>query len=134
MIYLGYNYNENKQSHYANGYEREDIVRDRDNIFLTSYFDSEIDCYRWFQIEYSTSLELEVKNYKFPKSCGYEYTILDDNLTSVWQEYHIYTHVSLMEFFDNDNLQYGGNLSVRKKDGTRPLMLLVQDNVNLDCR
>ena len=103
-MYSGYNYDENKQYYYTNGHERDEVVRDRDDTCLTSYFDSEIDCYHWVQIEYSASLELEVKNDKFPKNCSYEYTILDDDLTSVWREYHIDTRVSLMEFFDKDNL------------------------------
>ena len=50
MRYLGYNYNDNKRSYYTDGHEREDVVRDRNDRFLVSYFKAKLQCYRWVQI------------------------------------------------------------------------------------
>jgi len=84
-------------------------VRDHNNRFLVEYFESELQCYRWVQIksEIATSLEQELDNFR--TNCSYIYE--DDGVK--FREYHIDTHVCLLQCISDTNTKYGGNLSVR---------------------
>ena len=59
LCYLGFKYNENKQNYCTNGHERDDVVKDRDERFLTRYFDSELLAHQWVQIPSSVASNLE---------------------------------------------------------------------------
>ena len=121
---MGYNYGDSKRSYYTERRERKDVVKDHDDRFLDRYFNSKIDCYRWVNIEYSKSLELEGMFKLFPKNCSYTYNIVEIDATTFWHEYYIDNRVSLLKLVGEYNLQHVVNISVRGKEGSRPSMLV----------
>ena len=123
MHYLGLRYSFNKKTYYTDGHEREDVVDDRNNRFLEEYFDLELKTYRWVQVIEATAITLELEHDDFPSKVYYEYSVGDDT----YREYHIDTHNSLVEFILPENVKYGGNLSHRLPVGSRPIMILGQD-------
>ena len=42
MLILGHTYDGNKQSYYMYGHNREDVVKDIDDMFLDKYFEAEL--------------------------------------------------------------------------------------------
>ena len=42
MKLLGYRYGENKRIYFTDGYERENVVKYRNHVFLNEYFESEL--------------------------------------------------------------------------------------------
>ena len=41
VLFLGYNYNDNKQYYYTDGHEKTDVVEVQNNMFLIEYFETE---------------------------------------------------------------------------------------------
>jgi len=64
--------------------------------------------------EIATSLEQELDNFR--NNCGYEYE--DDGVK--FREYHVDTHVCLLQYISDTNTKYSGNLSVRRNKSKRP--------------
>ena len=125
MTDMGYTYDENKKCYYTDGHERPDVVKYRNENFLLQYFKYEQRCYRWVQLT-DENIENIMKDYEdFPKNACYDYVDTTSNLQM--HEYHIDTHPCLNNYIATDNLKYGGNLSVRKDDNEKPLMLIGQD-------
>ena len=62
---LGYVYDENKRCYYTDGYERADVVKDRDEQYLDSYFTIELCTHRWVQIPESKAIEFETLHNDF---------------------------------------------------------------------
>ena len=109
MSHLGYKYDINNKSYYTDGHERADVVDDRNNRFLIHYYEYEQQCYRWIQITETDAVQLEKEDDNFPKNCYFEY--VKEEIT--WREYHVDTHLTLLQFLDADGRRCGGNLSVR---------------------
>ena len=123
LKFLGFSYSETKQCYYTDVHEREDVVKDREERFLGTYYNYEIRSYRWIQITDEVAVKLEEEHTDFPKSCYYQYSV-DGRMM---REYHIDTHDSLSKYINSSNEQYGGNLSTRLEIGAKPLMLIGQD-------
>ena len=95
---LGYRYDVNMRSYYTDGHERTDVVLDREQRFLDSYFGYEIDCHRWVQIEDSEAKMLEKQHIGFPTNCYHEYACNEKS----FREYHIDCHNALLSYVDED--------------------------------
>ena len=123
MNHLGFKYSENKRSYYTDGHEREDVVRDRNDRFIVDYFEAELQWYHWVQIklEIATSLEQELGNFR--TNCSYEH---EENGVK-FREYHVDTHVCLLQYISDTNTQYGEKLSVRRDKSKRSMMVMGQD-------
>ena len=75
------------------------------------------------QIEESLALDLEGEHMDFPRTGFYSYNLNE----TLYREYHVDSHVSLSQYICDSSVVYGGNLSVRKNDNDRPIMLIGQD-------
>ena len=120
---FGFKYDKNSKSYYTDGHERKDVIEDRNERFLGSYYAYELRCHRWIQMTSTLAIDIEKKNKDFPLRCYHSYS-LDGN---EMREYHIDTHPLLRELIDPGMHQYGGNLSVCLEEGTRPIMFIGQD-------
>ena len=60
-----------------------------------------------------------------PKNCSYNYQIESSGIAM--RKYHVDTYASLLKYIDEKNKKYGGNLSVRKFENERPLLISGQD-------
>ena len=56
---LGFHYDVNKRCYYTDGHERSDVVEDREDRFLDSYFNYEIQSHRWVQLIELDAIQLE---------------------------------------------------------------------------
>ena len=119
MKALGYWYNENKRCYYTNGYEQDDDVKDQEDIFLIQHFEAELRSYCWVHIPSETAMLIEDYDTYFYSGCTYDYT--DKTTGTKIREYHVDTHIKLCGYTNAGNRKYGGNLSVQRKLGTRPI-------------
>jgi hypothetical protein len=124
LRYLGYRFDQTKKSYYNDGHEKQEQVAYR-RRFIVEYFESELSCYVWVQITEETAIKLETEGEKkLLKDIGYTYTA--DNGVNM-REYHVDCHDSFPEFIRENNKQYGGNLSVRKRNENRPCICVGED-------
>ena len=79
-------------------------VNDRD-VFINTYFELEIQSYRWVQLPKYAAMDLE-KEHDLPSSAYHEYV----QGGYVYREYHVDTHPSLFDYVRNK--KHGGDLSV----------------------
>ena len=127
MKRLGYHYDDHKTCYYNDGHKREDVVKDRDKRFLNSYFKAEIRAHRWVQIDNKTAEELKKSNVDFLIDCCYIYDGQMNGLAVSMREYHVDTHKCLVPYIKQENVEMGGNLSVRIGLDERPSIMLGQD-------
>jgi hypothetical protein len=84
-----------------------------------------LSCYVWVQITEETAIKLETEGEKkLLKDIGYTYTA--ENGVNM-REYHVDCHDSFPEFIRENNKQYRGNLSVRKRNENRPCICVGED-------
>jgi hypothetical protein len=123
LRYLGYKFDEAKKTYYNNGPEKPDQIEYRQR-FIADYFDNELSCYLWVQIEKEAAIELEnsPKN-PLPRNISYDYLQNGQEM----REYHIDAHAVLLDHVLPTNIQYGANLSVRKQSTTRPVLCVGED-------
>jgi hypothetical protein len=123
---MGYKYDENRCCYYTDGHEREDIVKDRNKLFLVEYFKLERRAHRWVQFTEEKANELEETLSKPPlqKNVSYSYITADDVRM---REYHLDTSKAFGDFVSANNKQYGGDLSARLRIDERPDLLVWQD-------
>ena len=100
---LGFSYEKNTKSYYIDRHEREDVIKDRNTLFLGSYYLYEVRCRIWIQMATSQVIQLEQNTNGFPLQC-YHYFELDGMEI---QEYHINTHPSLRDLIQPALHQYG---------------------------
>ena len=103
LRYYGFTYDVNKRSYYTDGHERDDVVKDRDKIFLGEYFGYELRAHCWVQISESTAIALEKEHKNFPRNVSYKYLVEGRH----YREYHIDSHKSLDEYV-TDQSKYTG--------------------------
>ncbi|KAI2509704.1 hypothetical protein MHU86_4686 [Fragilaria crotonensis] len=123
---LGFTYDTRKKSFFVDGHERANVVFRR-NEFCTHYLTKlESRAHRWIQVTAETVEEWRrEKKMSDDDSRGYKYTS-DDNKDMV--EFHVddldllHKHAETMGFG-----AFGGNLSVRKAQDEKPLMIFGQD-------
>ena len=124
LIYLGYKYDENQRNYYADGHKREDIVQDRNEIFLVDYFSVKCHCYRWVQLQDTNAILLETSDTTFPRNCSYNYST-ENRTTILLREYQVDMQPTLENYVVDNCKQY--NFSERMNKNTRPLILVGQD-------
>ena len=56
---LDFSYNKNTKSYYTDGHEREDVIKDRNERFLGSYYSYELKCHRWIQMTSTHAIKIE---------------------------------------------------------------------------
>jgi hypothetical protein len=123
MLHLGYKYDNQRRTYYNDGHEKPEqkVARYK---FIESYFKTEIDCYVWVQISAGEAIDLEnLLNMPLRQDIYYEYVMNETTM----REYHIDSHTELAKFIHAENNLYGGNLSVRKPNASRPTIIIGQD-------
>ena len=120
MKHIGFKFVSRKKGYYVDSHESEENVKYR-NAFIERYFEYEYRCHRWYSVPVSVKTRL-VNDGELDSSLGYHYK-LEDGTEMV--EYHVDDHV----MFQNEcnNLQFGGNVSVRKDPDKKKAMIFGQD-------
>ena len=120
---LGFSYEVRRKTYYVDGHEKPGTIRYRWK-FVARYFSHERRMHRWYQITKDRAKELAKKHPVLDK-CGYQYV---DNNGNAMVEYHVDTLDLFQDEVNNDaSILFGGKLSVRLKEGERPLISLGQD-------
>ena len=123
---LGFTYDTRKKSFFVDGHERPNVVFRR-NEFCTLYLTKlEPRAHRWIQVTSETVDEWKrEEKMSEDNNRGYNY-ISDDNKNMV--EFHVDDLDLLHEHAANMGFgSFGGNLSVRKPQDVKPLMIFGQD-------
>ena len=120
MSKLGFNYYPRKKCYYVDSHESPENIAYRKE-FISRYFKYEIRAYRWYAITKEERDKL-VSNGELDEMLGYYYT---DEENKEMYEFHVDDNILFQTRCDD--LPYGGNLSVRKPPGTKPLMIIGQD-------
>ena len=56
---FGFSYDKNTRSYYTDGHERKDVIQDRNERFLGSYYAYELRCHRWIQMSSVKAIDIE---------------------------------------------------------------------------
>ena len=104
------------------GHEKEDTVLYRKQ-YIERYFKYERRCFRWVQLNEKEVEKIEEEDNSFSRNFGYEYK--NEN-GETYFEFHVDDHPHFLESHCA-NLLFGGNLSVRKRESEKPLILIGQD-------
>ena len=121
MERLGFKYEPRKKCYYVDGHEKPETIIYRRN-FCQRYIKHELRMFRWIQIP-SERANLLVKERKISESIGHHYV---DNNGVDMVEYHV-DDSPVFEEVASQNTRFGGYLSVRKPEGSKPLICLGQD-------
>ena len=126
MTELGFKYSVRKKTYYVDGHEKVDTVLYRKE-YIERYFEYERRCYRWIQLSEKEVGELENEDVSFDRKFGYEYKKPNENGDGecTYFEFHIDEHPNFQHICTK--YIFGGNLSVRKNDDEKPLILIGQD-------
>ena len=123
MSLLGFKYSATKKTYYVDGHEKPDVVAYRKE-YCNQYVIDELRCFRWIQLSKPEVEKLEKENIDFVRDYGYEYK---DNTTGLTMfEFHVDDHESFHKTAAA-KFPFGGNLSVRKKEGDKPIIMIGQD-------
>jgi hypothetical protein len=123
LRYLGYRFDERKKSYYNDGHEKPEQIQYRKR-FIAEYFENELSCYLWVQVNKATAVELENDpKSPLPKNISHEYVQEGREM----REYHIDAHYSLKNHVHPTNREHGANLSIRKNSATRPVICVGED-------
>ena len=120
MNRLGFKYEPRKKSYYVDTHETPENVAYRSK-FISKYFEYELLAHRWHTIS-SQERDRMIKDGDIGIDTGYMYTSSDG---SIRYEYHIDDHPSFQKACKD--LRFGGNLSVRKPEDKKKIMMLGQD-------
>ena len=122
---LGFRYCERKKSYYCDSHEKPENVAYRYK-YIDRYLEREYRCYRWIQMP-----EAEYQNMLQEGSifCGTPYEYYNDE-GEKFVEFHIDDNpkfANWTQWPDEDSKQFGGCLSVRMPEGSKPLIIFGQD-------
>lgn len=90
--------------------------------FIKRYFNREVYQYLWISLPKSDAILLE-NSIDVPLLRNLYYEFEKDGIPM--REYHIDAHPSFVNYIDDNNLAFGGNVSVRNTN--RPLIVIGQD-------
>jgi hypothetical protein len=121
LIKLGFRYETRRKGYYVDGHEKPDTIQYRKQ-FVTRYLQYERRTHGWVQITNQEAMELEQKGY-IKRNSGYWYVNANGN---AMVEFHVNT-CHIFEERANDGTKFGGNLSVRKKQEEKPLIMFGHD-------
>ena len=119
MKKLGFKYEPRKKTYYVDTHESKENVAYRAE-FINSYFEYETLAHRWYSITAEKRKEM-IQNNEITSESGYRYEKDGQTL----YEYHVDDHPSFQ--LACNNLEFGGNLSVRFPEGKKPVIILGQD-------
>jgi hypothetical protein len=117
---LGFTYSLSRKSYYVDSHEKPENTKYRAN-FIRRYEAYELRTYRWVQLPICDYNNL-VQTGELSETCGYKYK---NNKGEDYVELHVDDHPVFQD--DANDLPFGGNLSVRKEEGVKPLMIIGQD-------
>jgi hypothetical protein len=121
---LGYSYCSTKKSYYNDGHQKPEQVAYRKE-FVKDYFETELRSYLWVQVPEDDAVAMESDS-KDPLMKDIYHSFIDHS-GQVMREYHVDSHPDFTKYIQQENLQYGGNLSVRRPVGERPTIIVGQD-------
>ena len=121
MINLGFRYKERRKGYYVDGHERPATIEYR-NKFVKRYLQYEQRMFRWIQITKARSDQLANEKI-IPENSGYAY---NDSNGDMMVEHHV-DSCSLFQDEMNNETIFGGNLSVRKPQNSKPLIIWGHD-------
>ena len=118
---LGFKFEPLKKTYYNDKHEEPENVDDRKQ-FINSYLNWEFRAFHWVQLSDTDAIELErdIKN-PIPPNTFYSYK----SRIIKMREYHIDTHPILFRYAQRKDM--GGDHSVRMPKGSRPILLIGQD-------
>ena len=123
MRILGFRCKPKTKTFYVDGHEAHetDIYR---KVYICTYLCRELWCHRWIQLPKKEVIMLEKKYGSKFIQCkdGYEY-INKHELTMI--EFHVDSHDCLRPYYES--IEFGGNLSIRKREEDKPLVIFGQD-------
>ena len=119
MKKLGFKFEPRRKSYYADTHESKENVEYRSK-FIDTYFEYELLAHCWHSISESER-NIMISEGKLGSDSGYKYE-LDDG---VYYEYHVDDHPLFQAACDH--LEFGGNLSVRKPNDKKKVMMMGQD-------
>lgn len=119
MRFLGFKYKEQRKCYYSDKHEDVENVQAR-KVFIETYLRFELRAHNWVQISDRGAKRLE-KEFNL-LSAYYPYKQEDGQS---FREYHIDTHPCLLQYVKAKDM--GGDLSVRRNQNERPIILLGQD-------
>jgi hypothetical protein len=134
MERLGFQYQPRMKCYYVDGHEKTEVIAYRRN-FIRRYFQQEQRMFRWIQLPL---LEVEAMEEagELQRGMGkrYQANAMGERLTTpslndqpiIWVEFHIDEHPSFQHRM-NGLTEFGGNLSVFKPPGSKPLIGFGQD-------
>ena len=118
---LGYKHGCNKKCYYNDRHEDPENIKDR-GTYIDSYFNYDLHTYHWVQILEEEAIRLENEQDVELVNAFHPFTKEDG---TKMREYHIDTHPILMTYVMNKRMN--GDLSVRKQECDRPLIIVGQD-------
>ena len=118
---LGFKYEARKKGYYVDNHEKPETVSYRRH-FVKRYLEYEKRMFRWLQLPLAKVKEME-EMLDIDKGLGYRYT--DSTTYEEMVEFHVDQHPSFQDSVST--IKYGGNLSVRKPVGIKPLICFGQD-------
>jgi hypothetical protein len=122
MLLLGFRHETRRKGYYVDGHERKATIEYRWD-FCEKYLSLEKKMFRWIQIPLEEAERLQALG-KLTNGSGYKCT---DELTGERMvEYHVDTCKDFMER-KNKESEFGGDLSVRRDQSQRPLIVFGQD-------
>ena len=122
MSNFGFKYSLSKKTYYVDGHEAPETVAYR-RKYVDQYLKDELRCYRWVQLSDAEIEEVQKENDKFEKERGYKYIDPLSGLTM--HEFHVDDLDNSHEKIEDSD--FGGFLSVRKRDEDRPIIMIGQD-------
>lgn len=125
MNQFGFKYSPHRKTYYVNGHEKADTVEYRKG-YITQYLANEIRSHRWIQLPISRVEALEKEFLEFNRDDGFEYE--NNNLT--FFEFHIDYHECFTSEWQTIGVpvpEFGANLSVRKKESEKQIIMIGQD-------
>ena len=126
MHHFGFKYKPRWKTFYVDGHEKKEETVAYRNEIITHYLRREIQCFRWIQLPLHRVIELKKKYIEFNRKDAYEY----QNKQLIFFEFHVDYHDCLSGEWEELGLsepEFGGNLSVRKKEDEKPIIIFGQD-------
>ena len=122
MSMFGFKYSPIKKTYYVDGHERPETVAYRKQ-YCSKYLHNEIRCHRWIQLTSEELEKLEEERIDFVRDNAYVY--FDNERALTMYEFHVDDLNNQHEKLTN--VEFGGFLSVRKKENERPIIMIGQD-------
>ena len=122
MSLFGFKYSLSKENYYVDSREKPETV-EYCKKYTEQYIKDELHCFRWLQLTNAEVEQIESEKQDFDRNIAYQY--IDPTTQLTMYEFHVDDLNN--EYEKLKNAQFGGYLSVRKKDDERPIIMIGQD-------